>query len=173
NDAGGELFIGIKNNPREISGLEHDQLDTIENQISNIVNDQCAPTVLPEITFIKENGKHVIRVSFIKTNYASQLELQLELQQELQHELRHELEHESMYTQILLIVKEKTSSKKEISTALGQKSISSQLNKINNKLLDDYLIERTIPNKPSSSKQQYKITQRGIVFLQLLKNKKA
>jgi ATP-dependent DNA helicase RecG len=62
NDAGGELFIGLKNNPREISGLQYDQLDTIENQISNIVNDQCNPTVLPEISFIEESGKYIIRV---------------------------------------------------------------------------------------------------------------
>lgn len=62
NDAGGELLIGIKNNPREISGLQYDQLDVIENQISNIVNDQCTPTVLPEISFVEENGKHIIRV---------------------------------------------------------------------------------------------------------------
>lgn len=135
----------------------------------------------PEIQLAWKEPGIAFRVSFIKTNYTQQLELQqelqLELQQELQlelqHELRHELEHESMYTQILLIVKEKTSSKKEISIALGQKSISSQLNKISNKLLEDYLIERTIPNKPSSSKQQYKITNRGILFLQILKDKKA
>ncbi|MCK5872916.1 MAG: putative DNA binding domain-containing protein [Methylococcales bacterium] len=62
NDAGGEFFIGVKNSPREISGLPYDQLDTIENQISNIVNDQCTPTVLPEITFIEENNTHIIRV---------------------------------------------------------------------------------------------------------------
>ena len=62
NDAGGELFIGIKNNPRAISGLQFSQLDTIENQISNIVNDQCTPNILPEISFIEESGKHMIRV---------------------------------------------------------------------------------------------------------------
>ena len=62
NDAGGELFIGIKNNPREIVGLQYNLLDTIENQISNIVNDQCTPTILPEITFVEEDNKHIIRV---------------------------------------------------------------------------------------------------------------
>jgi len=43
NDAGGELFIGIKDSPRSITGIEQSQLNTIENQISNIVHDSCSP----------------------------------------------------------------------------------------------------------------------------------
>jgi ATP-dependent DNA helicase RecG len=65
---------------------------------------------------------------------------------------------------------EKISSTKELSTALSQKEISGQLYNIINKLREDGLIEWTIPEKPKSSKQQYRITQKGITFLKLLKD---
>jgi predicted HTH transcriptional regulator len=305
NDAGGDLFIGIKNNPREITGLQLEQLDAVENQISNIVNDQCTPIVLPEISFVDQktigtsislqpeeayqfvlrhisqgtedykgvyrndrweypliairevirnavihrdysltgkdikiaifddkleitspgkllptvdfndmdagqsdvrnkvlapvfkrlgiieqwgNGLQLIaddlnaypeielawkeagiafRVSFIKKNYQAHLESQ----QELQLELRHELEHESMFTEILKIITVKTIATKGIAKDLGHKSISGALKKTITKLQEHRLIEWTIPEKPKSSKQQYKITQRGVAFLQLLHKK--
>jgi predicted transcriptional regulator len=68
-------------------------------------------------------------------------------------------------------VLEKTNATKDIAVALGQKSVSGQLKKIIAKLLEQQLIEWTIPETPKSSKQQYKITKRGIVFLQIIKNK--
>lgn len=52
NDAGGELYIGIRNNPREIVGLPEDELIKIEEKISNVVYDRCYPAILPEITFL-------------------------------------------------------------------------------------------------------------------------
>ncbi|EIM74352.1 transcriptional regulator [Nitritalea halalkaliphila LW7] len=62
NDAGGELYIGIKNNPRALVGIPQNQLDSIENRISNIVLDSCAPIIQPEISFLTEEDKHIIRV---------------------------------------------------------------------------------------------------------------
>ena len=41
-------------------------------------------------------------------------------------------------------------------------------NKFINPLLELKLIQMTFPDKPKSSKQQYKITERGNIFLQLL-----
>lgn len=135
----------------------------------------------PEIKLAWKEPGVAFRVSFIKSNYKqqlesqleSQLELQQELQQELRHELRHELEHESMYTEVLKIITTKTTATKGIAIALGHKSISGALKKTIAKLQEHRLIEWTIPDKPKSSKQQYKITERGITFLQLLKDKKA
>lgn len=46
NDAGGELFIGVKNNPRSIMGIAEGHLDGLENKISNIIHDLCAPVIL-------------------------------------------------------------------------------------------------------------------------------
>jgi len=62
NDAGGELYIGIRNNPREIVGLPEEKLMKIEEQISSIIFDRCYPAVLPEITFLTDDDKHIIRV---------------------------------------------------------------------------------------------------------------
>ena len=63
NDAGGELYIGIRNNPREIVGLPEEELVSIEEQISNIIFDRCYPAILPDITFLTEDDKHIIRVT--------------------------------------------------------------------------------------------------------------
>ena len=61
NDAGGELYIGIRNNPREIVGLPEDELVKIEEQISNIIFDRCYPAILKDITFLTKEDKHIIR----------------------------------------------------------------------------------------------------------------
>ena len=63
NDAGGELYIGIQNNPREIIGLLEEDLMKIEEQVSNIIFDRCYPAILPDITFLTEEDKHIIRVT--------------------------------------------------------------------------------------------------------------
>ena len=62
NDAGGELYIGVQNNPREIVGLPEEELMKIEEQVSSIIFDRCYPAVLPEITFLTDDDKHIIRV---------------------------------------------------------------------------------------------------------------
>jgi predicted transcriptional regulator len=72
---------------------------------------------------------------------------------------------------VLWLIIDKPLSRKEISTKLGQKAISGQLNGVLAKLLLDKLIEWTIKDKPTSSKQKHQITQKGIEFIKLLKNK--
>ncbi len=81
-----------------------------------------------------------------------------------QQEIQHELQHESLYSKALKIIINKTSSTKELSEALGQKSISGQLKNGLAKLLKDGLVEWTEPDAAKSSKQQYKITQKGSLF---------
>ncbi len=66
NDAGGELYIGIKDNPREVEGVEESKLIPLEEQISNSIHDNCAPIILPEILFLKAEGKHIIVVKIYK-----------------------------------------------------------------------------------------------------------
>ncbi len=68
NDAGGEIYIGIKENPREIIGIDENDLIEIEEQISNTIHDSCYPTILPEIIFLKHEDKHVIVVKIHKGN---------------------------------------------------------------------------------------------------------
>jgi predicted HTH transcriptional regulator len=62
NDAGGEIYIGIRNNPREIIGLPELELVTLEEQISNIIHSRCYPGILPEISFLSVEEKHLIKI---------------------------------------------------------------------------------------------------------------
>ncbi len=62
NDAGGEIFIGIKDAPREIIGIDENDLLPIEEQISNSIHDNCSPIILPDISFLNHHGKHIVRV---------------------------------------------------------------------------------------------------------------
>ncbi len=121
----------------------------------------------PEIELSWKEPGIAFRVIFTNKNY-KQLQ---ELQYELQYELQHELQQESLYGKVLRLVHTKTSSTQELSLALGQKTISGQLKKVLTKLLIDKLVEWTEPGTARSSKQQYKITEKGNVFLQLLNKK--
>ncbi len=66
NDAGGELFIGVKNNPRVIVGVNESERIDLEEKISNIIHDSCEPVILPEITFFSHEDKHLIKVHIYK-----------------------------------------------------------------------------------------------------------
>ena len=68
NDAGGELFIGIKDKPRELTGLPEGELFQIEEQISNIIYERCYPVIIPEISFHSFDDKHFIRVQIHRGN---------------------------------------------------------------------------------------------------------
>jgi Predicted transcriptional regulator containing an HTH domain and an uncharacterized domain shared with the mammalian protein Schlafen len=68
NDAGGELYIGVKNFPREIIGLPEEELASMKEQIYDIIFDQCYPTILPEIYFIIEGDKYLINVKVSRGN---------------------------------------------------------------------------------------------------------
>ena len=62
NDAGGEVYIGVRNFPREIIGLQEEDLASLREQIYDIIFDQCYPTILPEVFFIMEGDKYLIKV---------------------------------------------------------------------------------------------------------------
>ncbi len=62
NDAGGDIYIGINNQPRTIVGLPEDDLTSLEEQISNLIYDRCYPAILPEISFLTVDDKHLIKI---------------------------------------------------------------------------------------------------------------
>ncbi|MBN1159077.1 MAG: putative DNA binding domain-containing protein [Bacteroidales bacterium] len=124
----------------------------------------------PEIGFKWEEPGLALRVTFIRKKYLQEQEWQDESQQELQYELQHELQHESLYGKILRLFQVRTLSTREISVALGQKTVSGQLRKVLAKLLKDQLVEWT-EREANSPLQQYRITRKGIAFIKLLDEK--
>lgn len=66
NDAGGELYLGIKDTPRQVEGLDENELIKIEEKIANLIHDLCEPIILPEISFLQHEGKHIIRTQVFK-----------------------------------------------------------------------------------------------------------
>ncbi len=68
---------------------------------------------------------------------------------------------ESLEMRVLLLLAVAPRSKAELSRGLGQKEISGQLNKVVRQLLDDLMIEYTIPEKPGSRHQKYRLTEKG------------
>jgi len=52
-------------------------------------------------------------------------------------------------------------SKSEMSKRLGKKTVTGQLNRVIRQLLADEYIEYTVPEKPKSRIQQYRLTKEG------------
>lgn len=100
----------------------------------------------------------------IQQTLAQQLEQQelneLEIDQRLESQLELRLES-NLAVKILIHLNQRELGRSEIAMRLGHQSISGELNKQIKSLLDQQLIERTIPHKPTSSKQKYRLTQEG------------
>ena len=60
-------------------------------------------------------------------------------------------------------------SKTELSSSLGQKKISGQLNKVIRLLVTDGRVAYTIPDKPQSRLQQYRLTDKGRASVEMLR----
>lgn len=82
-----------------------------------------------------------------------------------------ESQPESLELRVLHLLVSGPHSKAELSEGLGQKEISGQLNKVVRILLSDQTIEYTIPDKPNSRLQKYRLTDKGRQVLQSLRDK--
>ena len=78
-----------------------------------------------------------------------------------QPESRPELQPESLDRRVLALLKPQALGKAEISANPGQKEVSGQLNKVIRALMDKRLIEYTLPDKPNSRLQKYRLTPAG------------
>lgn len=72
---------------------------------------------------------------------------------------------ESTGLKILRLLSEKECSKSEIANILGQNTITGFLNRMMNKLIKDGMITRTLPDKPMSRLQKYRIAPAGLAEL--------
>ena len=85
-----------------------------------------------------------------------------------QPESRPESRPESIAMRVLFLLKNGPMAKTALSAELGQKEISGQLNKVIRLLVADKTIEYTIPKKPSSRLQQYRLSPKGKAMLDKL-----
>ena len=82
-------------------------------------------------------------------------------QPESQPESRPESQPVSLDRRVLALLKPQALGKAEISAHLGQKEVSGQLNKVIRTLIGQGLIEYTLPDKPNSRLQKYRLTPAG------------
>ena len=75
-------------------------------------------------------------------------------------------------SKVLNLLAEGPLSKSELSKRLGYKQLSGQFNKVFRNLLTDEMIEYTLPEKPRSRYQQYRLTDKGRTELTNLKSGK-
>ena len=66
---------------------------------------------------------------------------------------------------MLVLLENGPLSKAKLSTRMGHKEISGQLNKVMRLLLGDQNVEQTIPGKPNSRLQKYRLTTKGAAHL--------
>ena len=76
-----------------------------------------------------------------------------------------ESQPESMEYRVLSLLAAAPLSKSAISKGLGQKEISGYLNQTIRVLLNDQTVEYTMPDKPSSRLQRYRLTAKGLLLL--------
>jgi len=75
------------------------------------------------------------------------------------------VQYQSLEARILVLLKENPLPVSILSKNLGQKKVSGQLKIVLKKLLSDSLIVFTVPDKPNSRLQKYRLTKKGYQFL--------
>lgn len=76
---------------------------------------------------------------------------------------------ESLEARVLVLLEGGPLSKAEMSSRLGHKEISGQLNKVIRLLLAEQNVEQTLPDKPNSRLQKYRLTGKGAALLASLR----
>lgn len=68
NDAGGVLYIGVQDEPRDIIGVPEEDLIKLEEQLSSFIYDNCHPVIVPEISFLNFENKYLLKVQIYRGN---------------------------------------------------------------------------------------------------------
>lgn len=116
---------------------------------------------LPDPVFEELSGGFRVTAYKAKPDDGLIITRQPESQPESQPELQHESQLESMTDKIINLLRSSPLSKSEISAKLKQKAISGQLKLILKEMFAKGLIEFTIPDKPQSRLQKYRLAAKG------------
>jgi predicted HTH transcriptional regulator len=137
----------------------------------------------PTIEFRWKEVGLSFQVQFVKLNYIAEQQQQKEIGQELRQELGQELRQElgqelgqeqkekTLFSLILKQLQTQPQSRKYLKEVFGLKKVSGYLNRTLTKLQSHNLIAQTIPDNPNHPGQKFRITERGIIFISLIKQK--
>jgi len=125
---------------------------------------RCREAGLPEPEFALTDG-------FVTTirRKTGEVTREVSTQPESRPESKPESRPESMELRVLGLLVNSPLAKHELSQRLGHKDISSSLNKVIRLLLAEQSIEYTIPEKPQSRLQKYRLTEKGHAALAALR----
>ena len=115
---------------------------------------------LPEPEFREQFGGLSVHFRKTEKTHSAQVEARSGLRGERTGR-RPELQPESLDIRVMRHLIQAPLSKAELSASLGHKEISGHLNKIIRELLQNKTVEYTIPNKPQSRMQKYRLTDKG------------
>ena len=87
--------------------------------------------------------------------------ISLQEKHQVQHQDKHQVELSGIQLAVLKALKNKSLSRKEIFTAIGMNSDTRSYRRIIEPLLSGGLIEMTVPDKPNSRLQKYRLTDSG------------
>jgi len=192
NTAGGRLLIGIEDDSREVLGVEY-PLDE-EERICNLIADNIEPRLVPNVDLIEQWGSGVRRMFReaealglsqpeiievgMRVRFIVYLEKSIVLptesylgknkagtQSPTQSSTQSPTQSVEPIQRLLLALTDEEKSSSALRSILGIKHRPTFRDNYLHPAVDAELIEMTIPEKPSSSKQKYRLTDRGKVFL--------
>lgn len=127
---------------------------------------QSTPSETVSFSGMKSNGPESWHQS--DSILMNEPESEQESQIESGPELVLQIGPESIGRRVLLALRNKTLSKSQLAKALGHISVSGKLNQWIRNMLEHNLVEYTIPGKPNSRLQQYRLTAKGREILENL-----